>query len=54
LKEVADKTRIFWTLLKVQDLSNFEYNLRRRLKVEYLDLPDNYFIEIVLRGIFIA
>jgi hypothetical protein len=31
LKEPADKTRMFWTLLKGQTLSYFEHHLRRSL-----------------------
>jgi hypothetical protein len=34
MKEPADKTRIFRTLLKGQGLSYFEQNLKRRLKAE--------------------
>jgi hypothetical protein len=51
LKEHAEKTRIFRTLLKGQALSYFEHHLRRRLKVEDSELPDNELIELVLRGI---
>jgi hypothetical protein len=41
MKEPADKTRIFWTLLKDQALSYFEHHLRKRLEVEDSDVPDN-------------
>jgi hypothetical protein len=32
MKESADKTRMFWTLLKGQALSYFEHHLRRRVE----------------------
>jgi hypothetical protein len=34
LKELADNTKMFQTLLKGQALSYFEHHLRRRLKAE--------------------
>jgi hypothetical protein len=49
MKEPADKTRIFWTLLKEQALSYFEHNLIRRLEAEDPEVPDNELIELVLR-----
>jgi hypothetical protein len=49
IKEPADKTRMFWTLLKGQALSYFEHHLMRRLKAEDSDVPDNELIELVLR-----
>jgi hypothetical protein len=49
MKEPADKTRMFWTLLKVQALSYFEHHLMRRLEAEDSDIPDNELIELVLR-----
>jgi hypothetical protein len=51
MKEPADKTKMFWTLLKVQALSYFEHNLMRRLEAEDSDDPDNELIELVLRDI---
>jgi hypothetical protein len=51
MKEAADKTRIFWTLLKCHDLSYFEHHLRRRLETENSDVPDNELIELVLRDV---
>jgi hypothetical protein len=41
MKESADKTRIFQTLLKGQALSYFEHHLMRRLEAEDSDVPDN-------------
>jgi hypothetical protein len=41
MKEPADKTRIFRTLLKGQALSYFEHHLMRRLEAEDSDVPDN-------------
>jgi hypothetical protein len=41
MKEPADKTRMFWTLLKVQALSYFEHHLMRRLEAEDSEVPDN-------------
>jgi hypothetical protein len=48
LKEPADKTRVFRTLLKVQALSNFEHHLRKRVESEGSEVPDNQFIELVV------
>jgi hypothetical protein len=53
-KEPADKTRIFQTLLKGQDLYDFEHHLRRRLEVTDLILPDNDLIKLVLRELDIG
>jgi hypothetical protein len=39
-KEPADKTRMFWTLLKCQALSYFENHLRRRVEAKDSDVPD--------------
>jgi hypothetical protein len=55
MKEPADKTRMFWTLLMGQALSYFEHYLMRRLEAEDSDvpkdseIPDNELIELVLR-----
>jgi hypothetical protein len=51
MKEPADKTRMFRTLLKGQALSYFERHLVRRLEAEDSDVPDNEFIELVLRDV---
>jgi hypothetical protein len=51
MKESADKTRMFWTLLKGQALSYFEHHLMRRLEAEVSDVPDNKLIEQVLRDV---
>jgi hypothetical protein len=51
MKEPADKTRMFRTLLKVQALSDFEHHLMRRLEAEDSDVPENEFMELVLRDI---
>jgi hypothetical protein len=51
MKEPADKTRMFRTLLKGQALSYFEYHLIRRLEAEDSEVPDNKLIELVLRDI---
>jgi hypothetical protein len=51
MKEPADKTRMFRTLLKGQDLSYFEHHLIRRLEVEDSEIPDNELLELVLRKI---
>jgi hypothetical protein len=47
----ADKTRMFRTLLKGQDLSYFEHHLRRRVEAENSEFPDNEPIELALRDI---
>jgi hypothetical protein len=49
LKEHAEKTRMFRTLLKGQALSYFEHHLMRRLETEDSDVPDDELIELVLR-----
>jgi hypothetical protein len=51
MKETADKTRMFRTLLKAQALSYFEHHLMRRLEAEDSDVPDNELIELMLRDV---
>jgi hypothetical protein len=51
MKEPADKSRMFQTLLKGQALSYFEHHLIRRLEAEDSDVPDNELIELVLRDV---
>jgi hypothetical protein len=51
MKEPADKTMMFWTLLKGQALSYFVHHLMRRLETEDSDVPDNELIELVLRDV---
>jgi hypothetical protein len=51
LKEPADKSRIFRTLLKGQALSYFEHHLRRSSEAEVMELPNDKLIELVLRHI---
>jgi hypothetical protein len=54
LKGSADKTRMFWNLLKGQALSYFEHNLRRILEAEDSELSDNQLMELVLRKMSIG
>jgi hypothetical protein len=54
LKEPADKSKMFRTLLKGQALYYFESHLRRRLETEDSEIPDNELIEIVLRELYIG
>jgi hypothetical protein len=51
MKEPADKTRMFRTLLKGQALSYFEHHLIMKLEAEDSDAPDNELIELVLRDV---
>jgi hypothetical protein len=51
MKEPADKTRMFRTLLKGQALSYFEHHLMRRLEAEDSVVPENKLIELVLRDV---
>jgi hypothetical protein len=51
MKEPADNTRMFWTLLKSEALSYFEHHLMRRLEAEDSKVPDNQIIELVLRDV---
>jgi hypothetical protein len=51
MKEPADKTRMFWTLLKDQALSYFENHLMRRLEAEDSEVSDYHLIELVLRDV---
>jgi hypothetical protein len=51
MKEPSDKTRMFRTLLKGQDLSYFEHHLMKRLEAEDSNVPDNELIELVLRDV---
>jgi hypothetical protein len=54
MKEPADKTKMFRTLLKGQALSYFEHHLMRRLEVEDSGMPGNELIELVLRYVGLA
>jgi hypothetical protein len=51
MKEPADNTRMFRTLLKGQALSYFENHLMRRLEAEDSEAPDNELIELVLKDV---
>jgi hypothetical protein len=51
LKEPADKTRMFLTLLKGRAFSYFKHHCRRRLGAEDSDITDDELIELVLRDI---
>jgi hypothetical protein len=51
MKELADKTKLFRTILKGQALSYFEHHLMRRLEAEDSDVPDKDLIELVLRDV---
>jgi hypothetical protein len=51
MKEPADKTRMFRTLLKGQALSYFEHHLMRRFEAESSDFPENELIKLVLRDV---
>jgi hypothetical protein len=51
MKEPADKTRMFGTLLKDQALSYFENHLMRRLEAEDSEVSDYHLIELVLRDV---
>jgi hypothetical protein len=51
MKEPADKTRMFRSLLNGQSLSYFEHHLMRRLEAEDSEVPDNELIELVLRDV---
>jgi hypothetical protein len=51
MKEPANKTRIFRTLLKRQALSYFEHHLMRGLETEDSDVPEIEIIELVLRDL---
>jgi hypothetical protein len=51
MKEPADKTRMFQTLLKDKALSYFEHHLMMRLEAEDSEVPDNELIELVIRDV---
>jgi hypothetical protein len=51
MKEPADKTRMFRTLLKDQALSYFEHHLMRRLETEDSEVSGNELIELVLSDV---
>jgi hypothetical protein len=51
MKEPADKTRMFRTLLKCQALSYFEHHIMRRLEAEDSEVLFNELIELVLRDV---
>jgi hypothetical protein len=54
MKEPADKTRMFRTLLKSKDISYFEHNLMRKLEAEDSEVPDNELIDLVLKEQYIG
>jgi hypothetical protein len=54
MKEPADKTRMFRTVLKGHALYYFEHHLMRRLEAEDSDVPDNELIELFLRDVGLA
>jgi hypothetical protein len=41
MKETADKNRMFWTFLKDQALSYFEYHLKKKVEEEDSSVPEN-------------
>jgi hypothetical protein len=51
MKEPAEKTRMFQTLLNGQALTYFEHHLMRRLEAEDSEVLDNELIELVLRDV---
>jgi hypothetical protein len=51
MKESANKTRMFWTLLKGQALSYFEHHFMRMLEADDSEVLDNELIKIVLRDV---
>jgi hypothetical protein len=51
MKEPADKTRMFQTLLNGQAFSYFEHHLMRRLEAEYSDVLDSQLIVLVFRDV---
>jgi hypothetical protein len=51
MKEPADKIRMLWTLLKGQALSYLDHHLKKRVKAEDLEVPDNNLIELVFRKV---
>jgi hypothetical protein len=51
MKEPADKTRMFRTLLKGKGLSYFENHLMRMLDAEDSEITENELIELVLRDV---
>jgi hypothetical protein len=53
MKEPADKTRMFRTLLKGQASSYFVHHLMMRLEAEDSKAPDNEIIELMLRDVFL-
>jgi hypothetical protein len=54
LNKAADKTRMFWTLLKGQAMSYFEDHLRRILEAEDSELPSSDLIALVIGKLYIV
>jgi hypothetical protein len=54
IKEPANKTSMFRTLLKGQALSYFEHHLMRRLEAEDSEIPDNHLPEVLHRELCIG
>jgi hypothetical protein len=48
-KELAAKTRMYWTFLKGQALSYFGHHLRKRVEAGDSEFPDNDITGLVLR-----
>jgi hypothetical protein len=51
MKEPADNTGMFRTLLNGQASSYFEHHLMRKLEAEDSEVPDNELIEVVIRDV---
>jgi hypothetical protein len=51
VKGPADKTRMFRIFFKAQSFPYFEHNIIERVEKEDSELPDNDFIEPVLRDV---
>jgi hypothetical protein len=51
MKEPAEKTRMFWTVLMGQALSYFQHHFIRVLEAEDSEVFDNELMELVLRDV---
>jgi hypothetical protein len=54
MKEPADMTRMFRTLLKGQALSCFMHHLRRRVETGDSEIPDNEHIHMWVQSTFLS
>jgi len=51
LKEVSERTKMLWTLLKGRALAQFDYHLSKQIRAEDIELPDHELLELVIKDL---